>query len=97
MQKPTFTMQMSLVCFIRLYRKKTLCLVDDKCFGGKHSKIRMTGLDAANMNNDKLAMFVIGKSKSIDASKISKITLSLPKPEQKLDGFNTFRKFSQRA
>ena len=88
---------MSLVCFIRLYQKKTLCLVGDKCFGGKHSKIRMTGLDAANMNNDKLAMFVIGKSKSIDASKILKITLSLPKPEQKLDGFNTFRKFGQRA
>ena len=28
-----------------------------------NSKIRMTGLDAANMNDDKLPMFVIGKSK----------------------------------
>ena len=27
-----------------------------------HSKIRMTGLAAANMNGDKLPMFVIGKS-----------------------------------
>ena len=56
-------MRMSLVCFIRLYRKKTLHLKDDKCSGGKHSKSRMTGLDAANMNGDKLPMFAIGKSK----------------------------------
>ena len=49
------------------------------------------------MNDDKLPMFVIGKSKSIDASKISKITLPLTKPEQKLDEFNTFRKFGQTA
>ena len=54
---------MSLVCFIRLYRNKTLDLKDDKCSGGKHSKIRMTGLHAANMNGDKLPMFAIGKSK----------------------------------
>ena len=42
--------------------KQTLDLKDEKCTGGKHSKIRVTGLAAANMNGDKLPMFVIGKS-----------------------------------
>ena len=41
--------------------KKTLHLKDGKCDGGKHSKIRVTGLAAVNMNGDKLPMFVIGK------------------------------------
>ena len=43
--------------------KKTLHLKDDKCAGGKHSKIRVAGLAAANMTGDKLPIFVIGKSK----------------------------------
>ena len=34
-----------------------------RCTGGKHSKIIVTELAAANMNGDKLPMFVIGKSK----------------------------------
>ena len=43
--------------------KENLHLKDDKCTGGKHSKIRVTGLAAVRMNSDKLPMFVIGKSK----------------------------------
>ena len=35
-----------------------------KCSGGKNSKIRITGLAAANSVGDKLPMFVIGKSKA---------------------------------
>ena len=47
--------------FFKALPKKTLHLKDEKCTGGKHSKIRVTGLAAANMNGDKLPMFVIGK------------------------------------
>ena len=32
--------------------------------GGKHSKIRLTGMAAANATGNKILMFVIGKSKS---------------------------------
>ena len=48
--------------FFKALPKKTLHLKDEKCTGGKHSKIRVTGLAAANMNGDKLPMFIIGKS-----------------------------------
>ena len=48
--------------FFKALPKKTLHLKDEKCTGGKHSKIRVTGLAAANINGDKLPMFVIGKS-----------------------------------
>ena len=36
----------------------------EKCSGGKHSKIRITGLAAANAVSNKLPMFVIGKEKN---------------------------------
>ena len=36
----------------------------EKCSGGKHSKIRITGLAAANAVGNKLPMFVIGKAKN---------------------------------
>ena len=48
--------------FFKALPKKTLYLKDEKCIGGKHSKIRVTGLAAANMNGDRLPMFLIGKS-----------------------------------
>ena len=48
--------------FFKALPKKTLHLKDEKYNGGKRSKIRVTGLAAANMNGDKLPMFVIGKS-----------------------------------
>ena len=43
---------------------KSLHLKDEKCIGGKFSKVRLTGLAAANANGEKLPMFIIGKSKS---------------------------------
>ena len=49
--------------FYKALPKNTLHLKDDKCTSVKHSKIRVTGLAAGNMNGDKLLMFVIGKSK----------------------------------
>ena len=41
---------------------KTLHLKGEKCSGGKHSKIRLTGLAAGNAHGERLAMFVIGKA-----------------------------------
>ena len=35
-----------------------------RCVGGKHSKLRLTGLAATNAAEEKLLMFFIGKSKS---------------------------------
>ena len=54
---------------------KTLHLKSEKCSGGKISKIRITGLAAANSVDDKLLMFVIGKSK---APRCFKNVTSLP-------------------
>ena len=43
---------------------KTFHLKSDKCPGGKHSKLRITGLAAANAVGDRFPTFVIGKSKN---------------------------------
>ena len=50
--------------FYQCLRNKTFHLKSEKCSGGKNSKIRITGLAAANAVGDKLPMFVIGKSKT---------------------------------
>ena len=34
----------------------------ERCSGGKHNKVRMTGLAAVNAMGEKLPMFVMGKS-----------------------------------
>ena len=43
--------------------KKTLHMKGEKCSGGKHSKVRLTGMAAASAVGEVLPMFVIGKSK----------------------------------
>ena len=43
---------------------KSYHLKTEKCLGGKHSKIRITGLAAANTIGNKLSTFVIGKAKN---------------------------------
>ena len=48
--------------FYRAFPTKSLHLKGEKCSGGKNSKIRLTGLAAANMCGEKIPMFVIGKS-----------------------------------
>ena len=48
--------------FCKALPKKTCHLKNDKCTGD-HSKIRVTGPVAANMNGEKVPMFVIGKLK----------------------------------
>ena len=51
---------------------------------GKHSKIQLTGLAAANMAGEKLPMFVIKKSKKRRCFKhIRSLPLSLPRGQNK--------------
>ena len=50
--------------FYQCLPNKTYQLKSEKCSGGKLSKIRITGLAAANAVGEKLPMFVIGKAKN---------------------------------
>lgn len=47
--------------FYQALPEKSLHLKSEKCVRGKHSKIRLTGMAAANALGKKLPMFVIGK------------------------------------
>ena len=49
--------------FYRVQPNKSLHLKNENCVGGKHSKLRLTGLTAANAVGEKLPLFVIGISK----------------------------------
>ena len=55
-KETTLHMRICLVCFIRLYQKKFSSNL--KCTGGKHSKIRVTELAAANKKSDKCLSLV---------------------------------------
>ena len=48
--------------FYQALPERSLPLKSEKCVGGYHSKIRLTGMAAANALGEKLPMFVIGKS-----------------------------------
>ena len=48
--------------FYKALPTKSIHLKDEKCSGSKNSKIRLTGLAAANMCGENIPMFVIGKS-----------------------------------
>ena len=43
---------------------KTYHFKKEKCNGGKHSKVRLTGMAAGNAKGERLQMFTIGKSKN---------------------------------
>ena len=47
-----------------MFTRQIFSVETEKCSGGKHSKIRITGLAAANTVGNKLPMFVIGKVKN---------------------------------
>ena len=59
----TFTKMTNLDYSMNAFQIKPYQLKSEKCSGGKLSKIRITGLTAANAVGDKLTMFVIGKVK----------------------------------
>ena len=50
--------------FFCMQPNKSLNLKSEACTRGKHNKICLTGMVAANAMGDKILMFVIGKSKS---------------------------------
>ncbi|XP_065668047.1 tigger transposable element-derived protein 4-like [Hydra vulgaris] len=50
--------------FCRCLPDKSLHLKNEKCIGGKHSKVRLAGMAAVNAKGERLSMFVIGESKS---------------------------------
>ena len=51
--------------FFRCLPNKYFLLESEKWSGGKHSKIRITGLTAANAADEKLPLFVIRKAKDL--------------------------------
>ena len=55
--------------FYRAQANKSLLLKNENCVCGKHSKLRLRGLTAANAVGEKLPLFVIGKSKNARCSK----------------------------
>ncbi|XP_065642913.1 tigger transposable element-derived protein 4-like [Hydra vulgaris] len=50
--------------FYQCFPIKSLHLENEKCTGGKHSKVGLTGIAAINVKGERLSMFVVGKSKS---------------------------------
>ena len=73
--------------FYQCLPNKSYQLKMEKCSGGKHSKIRITGLAAANAFGSKLPMFVIGKAKKPRYFKnIKTLPLQISCTEKKLDG-----------
>ena len=50
--------------FFQALPNRTFELKGEKCIGGKHSKLRFTGMSAASATGEKLPMLVIGKSKN---------------------------------
>ena len=48
--------------FYQALQFKSMYLKNERCSGGKHSKLRITCLAASNAVRDKLPMLVIGKS-----------------------------------
>ena len=49
--------------FFRAQPNKSIHLKNENCVGGKHSKLRVAGLSAANTIGEKLPLFVIDNSK----------------------------------
>ena len=60
----TFTTQLLSNYSLQCLPNEFFQLRSEKCSGEKHSKIRITGLAAANAAGEKLTIFVIGKAKN---------------------------------
>ena len=65
--------------FYQWFPSKTLHLKGEKCSGGEHRKVRLTGLAAGNACGERIQVFVIGKSVKPRCFKDVK-TLLLPIP-----------------
>ena len=62
---------------------KSFHLKDERCPGGKFSKVRLTGLGAGNAAGEKLPMFVIGKAEKLRCFKGVKSLPCQYKPRRK--------------
>ena len=62
--------------FYQCLPNKTLHLKGEKCSGGKHSKVRLTGLAAGNAYGERPQMFFIGKSVKARFYKVVKLCLA---------------------
>ena len=51
--------------FYEVLPSKSLHFRGKRCSGGKHSKVRLTGMAASNALDEKISMFVIGKAASL--------------------------------
>ena len=69
--------------FFQALPNRTLDLKGEKCTGGKHSKVRLTGMSAASATGDKLLLLVIGKSKNPICFKNVKPLPSMCKAQEK--------------
>ena len=47
--------------FYQCVPNKTYLFKNEKCTGGKHSKVHVNGIAAGNVNGERLPMLVIGK------------------------------------
>lgn len=64
MQLLSYTTQANLGKLSQALPEKTMHLKSEKCGGGKHSKVRLTGMAAGNTLSNKLPKFVISKATS---------------------------------
>ena len=76
--------------FFKALPKKTLHLKDEKCTGGKHSKIRVTVLAAATVTN--YQCLLLANRKSLDVSRISKNYLTVTEARRKAGWIQRFSK-----
>ena len=93
----TFTTRMNSDFFYQCLPNKSYQLKSEKCYGKKLSKIRITGMAAANAMCDKLDVFQWEGQESTMLQKCQVFTLSLQKPTKKLDGWEIVWRLAQRT
>ena len=69
---------------------KSLHFRGKRCSGGKHSKVRLTGMTASDALGEKILMFVIGNLPVQDASSTFVTSLADVDLKESMDGWDTF-------
>ena len=69
---------------------KSLHFQGKRCSGGKHSKVRLTGMTAPDALGEKILMFVIGNLPVQDASSTFVTSLADVDLKESMDGWDTF-------
>ena len=77
--------------FYEALPSKSLHFRGKHCSGGKHCKVRLTGMAASNALGEKIPMFVIGKSASSRCFKqFRKSPLQISISKESMNGWDTF-------